>query len=660
MANDVNAAMSVDNLLKRFEEIHNFIYANDGLSPQQALDEFIKILFIKVYDENNNLGQFSVSLEEYHQASSGKETELNHRVSSLFNKIQKEYSEIFDKDEKIKLSNKSLGFVVNKLQYVNLGKSSSDAKGLAFQKMLSSQEKGGRGQYFTPLPVVDFCVKMIDPKYGETIIDPCCGSGGFIFSAFNHILKNNPRATKVELLNKYIYGVDISKSIVRIARMKFLLNAGIDSNIHCHNSLEDIDSINLLFGNQDLIRDGFDVLLTNPPFGTAGKITDHSLLANFNLGYKWETKNGLMQKTNALSVGQPAEILFVERCLDLLREGGRMAIVLPNGHFENPSLDYLRYYIRSKAQILGVVKLPQETFIPYGTGVKTSLLFLEKHTLTSPKNYSLFFAKVDKLGYQGNKNGSPIYKKDNAGNLILENGCPTLDEDFSTVLEDYRNYKIHGSINTANSYSANSRDVIDRIDYDFLSPSYQELINKISNKSVRLGDIVDIPKKKSLKLKDKTLEVEYIELSDINSHSLEIINSTTCYVHELPSRASYELKAGDIITAVAGNSIGTKKHATALVSKEYEGAICSNGFRILRNPKVNPYYLLYYLRSDYFLKQITRYRTGAAIPNVSDTDLENVLVYIPSQEKVDKIGQSVQEALNLRKESTQILDKIAI
>lgn len=649
-----------DNLLKKFEEIHNFIYANDGLSPQQTLDEFLKILFIKVYDENNNLNQFVVSKEEYSLSSLGRESPLNQRLSTLFTKTKKEYSEIFESDEKIKLTNKSIGFVVNKLQSISLGDSSSDAKGLAFQKFLTHQDKEGRGQYFTPEPVIDFCVKMINPKYGETIIDPCCGSGGFIFTAYNHIMRNEPNTNKSELIANYIYGSDISKSIARISKMKFLLEANIQSNIHCQNSLEDLDTLKLTFGHDEQISEGFDILLTNPPFGTAGKIMDFSLLSKYDLGHKWEGKNGAFVMTNTVCNAQPAEILFIERCLQLLKEGGRMAIVLPNGHFENPSLDYLRAYIKGKANILAVVNLPQETFIPYGTGVKTSLLFLEKETANTKTTYPLFFGKVNKPGYQGNKNGTPVYKKDSNGSQVIINGQLVIDEDFSTVLNDYETFLSRGSVQTKNSYSIEYNEVNDRLDYDFYSPAYKSMLDQLEKKSVRLGDIVDIVKKKSSKLKDKTAIVEYVELSDINAHSLEIINSTTCAVHELPSRASYELEAGDIITAIAGNSVGTKKHATAIVNEAYGGSICTNGFRVFRNPKVNPYYLLYYFRSDLFLMQMMRYRTGAAIPNVSDSNLMDVLVYIPSEEKMNEIGNSVRRAFELRAESAKLLESIEL
>ena len=183
-----------DNLLKRFEEIHNYIYANDGLSTQQTLEEIIKILFIKIVDENNKSNQFKISSDELnHLKQSSSAPNFVKRISSLLEETKKEFKDIFDADEKIRLSNIALGFTVNKLQAISLSDSSSDAKGLAFQKFLAHQEKDGRGQFFTPEPVVDFCVNIIQPKPDETIIDPACGSGGFLISSLKYILKNNPK-----------------------------------------------------------------------------------------------------------------------------------------------------------------------------------------------------------------------------------------------------------------------------------------------------------------------------------------------------------------------------------------------------------------------------------------------------------------------------------
>ncbi len=646
-----------DNLLKRFEEIHDYIYANDGLSPQQTLEEFVKILFIKIFDENEKLKQFSVTSEEWNDIQLGKNvSSFTDRITFLFVQTQKEYQDIFDTDDRIKLSPNALGFTINKLQGISLLGSSQDAKGLAFQKFLSHHEKDGRGQFFTPEPVIDFCVAMMQPKPKEIIIDPACGTGSFLMSALKYLQTNNQNLDTAKIVSQNTFGLDINRSIARIAKMKLLLEANGKTNIICTNSLEDLDSIKLSLGQ----KNGFDLVLTNPPFGA--KITQSSILSKFDLGHKWRNQNNEFHQTKTVYSNQNAEILFIERCIHLLKEGGRMAIVLPNGNFENPSLDYLRYYIKQKAKILAIVNLPQETFIPFGTGVKTSLLFLEKDSKNEEKKYPIFFGRITKLGYQGNKNGTPIYQKNKFGQIVKdEKNQAVLDEDFSNIIEAYKTFQQGEKIETENAFSIQFNELNGRFDYDFYSPENRKLFSTLTNyKTVRLGDICEIVKTKSKKLKDPNLTLEYVELSDINTHSYEIINSSTLQVYELPSRASYEIQQGDIITAIAGNSVGTRKHATAFVTDDFAGSICTNGFRVLRNFKLDSYYLLYYLKSEMFLKQMFMYRTGAAIPNVSDTDLENIIIHVPDQKTIDKISNKMKKAFELRQASKQQIESIEL
>jgi len=646
-----------DNLLKRFEEIHDFIYANDGLSPQQTLEEIVKILFLKIVDENSKTKDFFISHDEWTKIQAGtKEGSVSTRLASLFEKTKLLYINLFDIDDKVRLSQKSLGFTVNKLQSISFIDTAQDAKGLAFQKFLSHHEKDGRGQFFTPEPVIDFCVGMIQPQPNQTIIDPACGSGGFLLSALKYLKSTYPNLDINRTVTNDLYGIDINKSIARIAKMKLLLEVNDKTNIFCANSLEDIDNVKLSMSRPE----GFDLLLANPPFGA--KITDQSILNAMELGHKWKNGPEGFAPSKTVYPNQNAEILFIERCLELLKEGGRMAIVLPNGNFENPSLEYLRYFIKLKAKILAVVNLPSETFIPFGTGVKTSLLFLEKDTPNTQKEYPIFFGRIRKLGYQGNKNGTPIYKKDSFGKpLVDQHGTLILDEDFTETIKAYKEFLSGVSIETENSFSILYNELAGRFDYDFYSPENRKMFQKIdAGTVVRLGDVCEIIKVKSVQLKEQNKLVEYVELSDINTHSFEVINSTPHFVYELPSRASYDIKTGDIITAIAGNSVGTRKHATALITKDFDGCICTNGFRVLRNFTIDKYYLLYYLKSDIFLRQMYMYRTGAAIPNVSDVDLLNMKINLPDEKIIKQISSKMKKAFDLREKSKEEIESIAL
>jgi type I restriction enzyme M protein len=337
-----------------------------------------------------------------------------------------------------------------------------------------------------------------------------------------------------------------------------------------------------------------------------------------------------------------------------------MAIILPNGNFDNSSLSYLRYYIKDQANITAVVRLPQETFIPYGTGVKTSILFLERKD-TSREPEQVFFAAVSRLGYQGNKNGTPLFKYDQYGKPVKQDGQPLLDEDFTDIVRDFYSFQQGKIISSSQSFVVDHSQLNGRFDYDYYSPKYRKHTDRLTQKnSVRLGDICEIVREKSAKLRIPDLVVNYIELSDINTHSFEIISTASLPVHQLPSRASYDVRTGDILTAIAGNSVGTSKHAVALVSEEFNGFICTNGFRVLRNATIDPYFLLFFLKSEMFLQQMFMLRTGAAIPSVSDVDLADARIYLPEKSILKSISDTVQKSFHLRQESRRLIEQICL
>jgi len=667
-----------DKLLHLFEDIHNHMYANDGLSSQQSFEEMLKILFVKIFDEKKKNGSdFYITSPELEDILGGKRSkEFADRISKLEKDAADYFSDVIEKNDEIRLKQSSLAYIVNKLQNINLSDSSRDVKGLAFQKFVYNKQRSDRGQFFTPEQVVDLCVKIIKPQSGEKILDPACGSAGFLSQAMKHLLKqsNSENAQATNKIGDNIFGFEINKMAAKTAKMRMILDGDGSSNIVVADSLSDWDNLNFDINkacNKEgkTYEDYFDVILTNPPFGSQGKITNKSSLKKFNLAHKWMQYGDALHKTETLHNGQVPDILFIERCLDLLKDGGRMAIVLPNGDLENSSLDYVRYYINENTKVLAVINLPFDTFIPFGTGVKASILFLQKMnkeelSKEKAKNYKIFFGKINKLGYLGNKNGSPIYQKDSNGKMLVgNNGEPLIDEDITDVVSAYDRFVSDELDDSSDDcFAVNFENLSSRLDHDYYKPSYRKMEEALKNYGAkRLGDVVKLRKHKSLKLKKRDLEVEYVELSDVNTEYNEINASSRSLVHDLPSRASYELKHGDIVTAVAGNSIGTSQHASALVSEKFEGAICTNGFRILNaEPEIDPFYLLYYLKSDYFLKQVYKYRTGAAIPAISDEDLLNILIYIPPKEVQQNIVNKVRESFELRRKSKELLSNVSI
>lgn len=667
--NNQSNSKTTDRLYGIFEHIHDHIYANDGLSSQQVFSEILKILFLKIFDEKNNEEtRFFISNQEYDDIINGhRNTIFTKRISDLSTQAFSYFSDVFKKTEEIELKISSLAYAISKLQNINLSDSSQDVKGLAFQKFVHSTQRAERGQFFTPEQIIHLCVEIIKPNKNEKVLDPTCGSGGFLSEAmkyvYNHSLKDASEEEKKKYVKNHLFGVEINSMVAKMAKMRMILEGDGFSNIINIDSLSNWDNLdeefNKVIGNLNQYQNYFDIILTNPPFGSQGKITNKSILQRYDLAHKWADNE---RKTTTLLNGQVPDILFIERCLDFLKEGGKLAIVLPNGDLENSSLKYLRNYIKNIAYILAIIDLPSDTFIPFGTGVKTSILFLQKKGKANLTNNKVFFGKVNKLGYDGNKNATAIYKKgENGENLLNKNNELIVDEDISTIIKSYDDFIRSDFIENDNTFVVNQNQITDRFDLDFYRPSSNLLDNKLKNMGAkRLGDLVEIIKEKSKKLKDKNLVVQYVELADINIDYLEISNVSLIPVHELPSRASYELKEGDIITAVAGNSIGSKKHMSALVSKKHSGAICTNGFRILKSININPYYLLFYLKSDLFLQQVNRFRTGAAIPSISDDDLQSVLIALPDKEEQEKIASSMKESIALREQARDLLETITL
>jgi len=254
----------------------------------------------------------------------------------------------------------------------------------------------------------------------------------------------------------YIKGIDINPDLARVSKMHMILYDDGHTGIFAANSLEPIERINetaLRSGSGEVKPESIDIVMTNPPFGTKGKVTDKTILQQFELGHKWkrDKKTGKWIKTTGLQYGQTPEILFIERCLQFLKNGGRMAIVLPDGILTNLTSEYVQEFILNKARVLAVVSLPQETFIPHGAGTKASVVFLqklEKEELENlkKKDYPIFRAICEKIGYD--IRGRTIFKKNEKGEYIDEDGKvvknkedAAIDSDIQEITEAFREFK---------------------------------------------------------------------------------------------------------------------------------------------------------------------------------------------------------------------------
>jgi type I restriction enzyme M protein len=390
----------------------------------------------------------------------GKSSDFFDRLDKLFDKVKKRYQDIFDSGEKINLRKETFAFVVAQIKNFNFTLASADVKGEAFQSFVHSYYRGEKGQFFTPTPITNLCIEMLEPKQDELIIDPACGSGGFLVTAMKHIVnkhlskqeKENPdllaRFTR-DYAENYIRGVDINPKLARVAKMRMVLEDDGHTGIFSINSLEEFSKIKNRareMGATKIQQENFDILFTNPPFGTKGKGKNKAILGQYELGHKWKKDKTTGQWTDPgkIMTEQVPDILFIERCLHFLTNYGRMAILLPDGDLTNSQLGYVRQWIKENARILAVVSLPSETFIPYGAGVKASVLFLQKLPekeleALKKKDYPIFMGIIEKIGYD--IRGRAIYKRDENGQIIRKDGEQIIDEDVSSIIEEFRKFK---------------------------------------------------------------------------------------------------------------------------------------------------------------------------------------------------------------------------
>lgn len=598
---------------KKISKIHNYIYANEGLSNEEVLNEFLKLFYCKILDEQEkNILSKNITTDE-----------IIENVNILYEAYKEKLKEIIDQKEKINLKKETIIYVISELKDVKFNSISTDTKGHILQKIIDRSYRENRGQFFTPAPVVDFMVKMINPKKSEKGCDPASGTGGFMFRALEYVSEKS-KITSKEIENVYFY--DISKSLIKLIAMRMMFEFSYnEQNFFIRDSIsEDYDMT-------------FDYVLTNPPFGSQGKILDSKILTKYKLG---TDENGKTLKA------QVPDILFVEKVVNILKDGGRGAIILPDGDFENPSQEYFRKFLVNNVKINAVVSLPDGTFIPYGTGVKSSIVFFtklskEKLTKELESNYNVFYGKISKLGYSFSK-----HSKD----LILSNG--EIDEDYNLIVEKYYSKKYND-----NAYTIRINDIVQNkhiFSESFHSPIYKRVIDKIKGGNYKpLNELVDFNYKKAKISKDDNYN--YIEIADINSYTSEIINSTEMLGEDLPSRASYKLEVNDIIVATSGNSIGTKKQSKALVTKKFEGCICTNGFTVMKAKNISPYYLLSFFNSNDFLDQILKYKYGTAIPCIGREDFENILVPILSEKETKLIETRFKKAIELRDEALKLM-----
>jgi len=595
-----NKRFTRDEFTKLLTRSHNIIRNNDKLSPEAAFDEISKILFMKIMYERGSTEEMIFSKDRF------KVDELNYEkiirpslkndypnsdqdyMQFLFNQTKKEFETdgLFEFKDIIKIKKNSFEMIVEELEMFNLSDTSDDVKGIAFEQFLGKTFRGELGQFFTPRTIVDFMIDILDPQEGEIICDPCCGSGGFLISAFEHIrdkidseINNQIKALKQEYYNanfdklpvkeqekiiklvqekidkinqefiisneesRYhklshysIYGTDANPRMARTAKMNMIMHGDGHGGVHHNDGLLNVNGI---------FEERFDIILTNPPFGArvekSLKVTEVDLpsvdkLEKYKARYQnYEEKvfGPLKEWANYIdkkdkSKGKPildlfevgkwsslTEVLFIERCLNLLKPGGRMGIVLPEGVLNNSNLQKTREFVEGRAKIILITSIPQDVFIASGANVKPSLLFFKKFTEEEVKEYKEI---EEKANSEVNKKYNPLIIKGKEKLILAEENYKKLDKDLKDI-NIFRGQKKGNIKINASEYSKLQESVqIAKEKVDEEKKSFNAFTKQVESK-------IDSEIKAKIKIDfDYQIPIAEVEKAGISSTGAEIEN----------------------------------------------------------------------------------------------------------------------------------------
>lgn len=434
------------NLKATFLDIRNHLAGmTTGITRDESLaQEIINLLFCKIYDELNTGKDQIVS---FRCGVNEPSSDVRKRIVDTFEKrVKGEYQDVFGERDAISLDAESLVYVVGELQNYCIIEADRDAVGDAFEVFIGPALRGAEGQFFTPRNVIRMAVEILDPKPGEKIIDPACGSGGFLLNSLEYVWKGveeeghekgwsevQIERKKRDVASKYFRGIDKDSFLAKVTKAYMAIVGDGRGGVFCENSLLPISEWDA--DTRKMIEmNSFDIVLTNPPFGKKIVVRGEKILSQYELGYKWkkDKQNGTIEKSSELHDDQPPQVIFLDRCLQLLKKGGRMGIVLPEAIFGMPTYEYVIEYLRSRTKITGIVSMPEALFKTSGKGgthAKVCVVFIKKEEPKTGEDYKIFMADAKWCGHDSR--GNPTIRKD-------ENGVDVLLDDIPRIVAKYK------------------------------------------------------------------------------------------------------------------------------------------------------------------------------------------------------------------------------
>lgn len=657
----VSDLVEVHSLRGVFKEIYYHLYSNSNLPRAERLvAEMTRLLFCKIYDEMYNTEQ------QFKVKDGESSVEVAERTRSLFNQVKQEYMDVFGDYEILHLDDESITYVVETLQDYSLLETDKDSVGDAFEVFLGPSLRGEKGQFFTPRNVVRMMVEFLDPDIGERVMDPACGSGGFLIVTLEHIWKKiesrciagelSPREARQQRLNtvsQNIFGIDKEADLAKVARAYMAIVGGGKGNIFSTDSLDPMTWSDRR--DQGLCQESFDVVLTNPPFGSKIPIRDKLVLAQYDLGYKWEfDRRGTWVKTSKVADKEDPQTLFIELCIKLLKPGGRMGIIIPEGIFGNRSGGYILDYIRSQGKIIGIVDCIRTLFQP-STDTKTNILFFQRGHEEIGKDRGIFLSVVRKCGHD--RRGRPLYKDDGS-----------LNDELPTVIQHYHQ---SGTTESRLGFWRQPED----LDSYYLIPRYydpeveREMRWYEETGNHELKTIEQLIKEGVLSVRKGhevgsaaygTGDIPFIRTSDLANWEIkrEPTNSISEEIYE-EYQGKQNLQIGDILLVNDGRyKIGKTcmltEHDTRIVVQSHFRII-----RVLRKEVIDPYMLLHLLKSPFVQHQIQSKTIIQSTIETLGSRIREVVLPIPKDPRLyaeirEKVRRIVTRRAELLTEAMEI------
>lgn len=571
-----------EDLISALKKSHSSVWQGGKLAPTTAFDEVSKLLFCKLKDE-----KLTKKSEHYKFQIGSHETpdEVADRIQKIYEQAKTDDPQVFK--ERINLSSEIVYNVVEHLQGLTLSKTDLDTKGVAFEIFMKDFFIGKMGQFFTPRPVVQFCVKMMEPQQSLRVIDPSCGSGGFLLYAMDEVRQyaeenyDDIEAFKHwhSFAEKKLFGIEINDQIARVCKMNMIIHDDGHTNVIGHDALDGLDKMQKL--NSEFKENSFDLILSNPPFGATIKSKEVKYIKSFDLG-----KNGTSERKT-----QKSEILFIERCIQLAKKGtGKIAIVVPEGIMTNSSLQYVRDYILENCELLASVSLPESAFSHFGAGIKSSLLFLRrKKEKEKLGDYTVFMAVARQVGISstGREEENELYS-----------------EKSESIYNQWKLYSKNKSVykKTNNCYTIKLSEINKEGPLNATRYIWKPTFKNKTGKITAIADIV------SDKITPTSEDNEFsnfalIRMDELQNNPVRIDNVIYCLGNEIEGSLKI-VKPGDILLARLGPSMLNRKIVVVpSIPQAVDYIVASPEFIVIRPKDLkDSFYITGVLRTDLMLK----------------------------------------------------------